>query len=258
MQSRSGWAVGPAGQHQPQAQYYVQQQQPHHHYQQQQQLHRTVQLEHYHQQQFPTSSFQYSVNQPLTQNQPVHHHSHHSLHPNHQTLPLPHRHTASRPRRAESPPDYYPGSYGATDNLIRTQSTQSHHHQHNNHHHQHYHGGGGSGLGAAAMAAAAVGPHTGCPVHSPFRYWLDEHGVPGPSYQSYFPAPVHVRGLTNLQSRHHHPVVNARMGPGQDEQQLLPPPRPISRALHRRNTQPVRKWVRLNKVASQECPFVPP
>jgi len=64
------------------------------------------------------------------------------------------------------------------------------------------------------------GPHTGCPVHSPFRYWLDEHGVPGPSYQSYIPPPV---------PRHPMRMVN----------EFTPrPPRPISRTLHRRNTQP--------------------
>ena len=69
------------------------------------------------------------------------------------------------------------------------------------------------------------GPHTGCPVHSPFRYWLDEHGVPGPSYQSYIPPPIP-----------RHTMTMANEFPPR-------PPRPISRTLHRRNTQPVRNWV---------------
>ena len=92
-------------------------------------------------------------------------------------------------RRAESPPDYYPGNYDH------------------------------------------VGPHTGCPVHSPFRYWLDEHGVPGPSYQSYFPPPAPLR---NLAQAGQHPLhLSQEFNPR--------PPRPISRSLHRRNTQPVRR-----------------
>lgn len=73
-----------------------------------------------------------------------------------------------------------------------------------------------------------VGPHTGCPVHSPFRYWLDEHGVPGPSYQAYPPPPAPLRGLP-------HPATH----PLHMSQEFHP--RPINRTLHRRNTQPVSR-----------------
>lgn len=116
---------------------------------------------------------------------------------------LPHPHRLSTPpmapRRAESPPpDFYsPAVAGSL----------------------------GAGL--------EHGPHTGCPVHSPFRYWLDEHGVPGPSYQSYLPPAAAAAAAI--------PAAVPRQLPRFNDQFVVPqPPRPFSRTLHRRNTQPVR------------------
>jgi len=116
-------------------------------------------------------------------------------------------------------------------------SAHHHHHQPPHHPHHHHHQSqllpqqpihrpmhrAESPPDFYAPAGLEHGPHTGCPVHSPFRYWLDEHGVPGPSYQSYFPPPVPVA--------RHLPRFGDQFGVPQ-------PPRPFSRSLHRRNTQP--------------------
>lgn len=85
-----------------------------------------------------------------------------------------------------------------------------------------------------------VGPHTGCPVHSPFRYWLDEHGVPGPSYQSYPPPPAPLRGLPHPSTHSLHMSQEFH-------------PRPINRTLHRRNTQPVNVAARRLGSCSFRC-----
>ena len=126
-----------------------------------------------------------------------------------------------------------------------------HHHPpppppHHLHHHHHHHQQLSSSLHRPESppdyygSVEPHGPHTGCPVHSPFRYWLDEHGVPGPSYQSYFTPPAP-----------RIPAAAARIG-----HQFAPPqmPRPISRTLHRRNTQPVR--IIKDAVDAHRCPLV--